>query len=39
MAMLLAMVARRLTVIRDVTTLPKLQAEGVTPFSAAAGSG
>jgi hypothetical protein len=38
-ALLLALVARRLRVIRSVTTLPTLRAEGVTPFSAAAGSG
>jgi predicted MFS family arabinose efflux permease len=38
-AMLLALVARRLTVIRSVRTLPTLTAEAVTPYSADAGTG
>ena len=37
MALLLSLVARRLPVIRNVKTLPSLQAEGVTPFSAPIG--
>jgi MFS family permease len=38
-AVLLSLVARRLTVIRNVKTLPTLTAEAVTPYSADAGTG
>jgi predicted MFS family arabinose efflux permease len=37
-AVLLSLVARRLTVIRNVKTLPTLTAEAVTPYSADAGA-
>ena len=38
-AVLLSLVGRRLTVIHSVKTLPTLTAEGVTPYSADAGTG